>query len=267
MHKLPYNNQAGGAMKILKKLLGAALSVAALSAPIAEAGQIVWNFSNAGLYSGTGPATLNSDPYARATISWVDGSTSASIFMQVFSGVLVDPGAYVNDWFFNLDPSNQFSTVAYASGIAAKSLYWTQPNNYNADGGGYFDLQISFDTKNPGQLGQGLDSTYIVTTTSALFDADNPFAFDSVHPKGGTTVDPRLIESAIHVQGYGNSAWIKGSECAPNDTTCGPPVQDFCTEHPDDPACLPQVPEPATLAIIGAGLFSMAITRRRRGKF
>lgn len=253
-------------MKILKKMLGAALGVAALSAPIAQAGQVVFNFSNAGTYSGTAPgATGTNDVYATATISWADNTNTATIVMNVLSGVLTDPNTYVNDWFFNLDPTNQFLSLAYTSGVQAKDLFWSTPNGYNADGGGYFDARISFFTSDQ-ELGQGNTSTYTVTTLNALLDSANPFSYPSVHPKGGTTPDPRNIESAIHIQGYSSSAWIKSCEAGATD--CGTGEQSFCDLNPDAPECQPPgAPEPLTLAIFGTGLLGMAITRRRRGKW
>ncbi len=245
-------------MKILKKLLGAALGIAALAAPIAHAGTITFFFGNSGAYSGTVPSGTP-DVYASATLNWTDGSHTATVMMSVDG---LPTGAYVNDWYFNL-ANNNIVTGAVQSGgdTAATLLQFGQQNGYNADGGGYLDLRFSFSTSDH-QLGSGHSSEYTITTADVL--GANAFSDFSVHKNGklGWVVDARMIEAAVHVQGYGNSVWLKQCDSTTG-VDCGPPVIDFCTEHPTDPACV-DIPEPASLAILGTGLLGLAFVRRRK---
>ncbi len=105
-------------------------------------------------------------------------------------------------------------------------------NAFKANGtGGKFDFVFHF----PGELVHGHTSVY--TLTGAGITA-NSFNSVSVHaPNGGGYV------GAIHVQGYERTdVWVGGR--------VGDPTS--------------QVPEPATLALLGRGLFGITATRRLR---
>jgi hypothetical protein len=150
-------------------------------------------------------------------------------------------GAYVNDWYFNVNPA-PLSGITFVSGVQASgnpTPIENGSNAFKADGtGGDFDFAFHFSTSNPGQLGQTLNSTYTLSGPGITANSFNSF---SVNPGPG---GPYI--GAVHVQGYqenGGSVWIGSTQGGGGGA---------------------QIPEPATLALMGLGLFGIAATRRRR---
>lgn len=202
----------------------------------AQAALLQIDFTKAGAFSGTSP-TLPSDPnevFARAIFNDNNGTGSVTLTMTVLTNL--SSGAYVNDWYFNVG-SAPLTNISFTSGVAAQTIE-NGSNAFKADGtGGNFDFAFHFDTSNPGQLGQGFSSVYTLTDPGITANSFNSISISSpINAGNGGYI------SAIHVQGYGNSVWIAGEEG-------GRPPE--------------QVPEPATLALIGLGLFGIAAARRR----
>jgi len=193
------------------------------------------DFTKAGAFSGTSP-TLPSDPnavFARAIFDDHGSSGSVTLTMTVLNNL--SSGAYVNDWYFNVG-SAPLTSISFSSGVAASTVD-NGSNAFKADGtGGNFDFAFHFNTSNPGQLGQGFSSVYTLVDAGITANSFNSISISSPinAGNGGYT-------SAIHVQGYGNSVWIAGDSSVP-------------------PA---EIPEPASLALIGLGLLGMAASRRR----
>jgi hypothetical protein len=218
------------------KLAGALATLGFMSlVGSAHAALLEIDFTKAGAFSGTSP-TLPSDPnavFAKAVFDDHGGSGSVTLTMTVLNNL--STGAYVNDWYFNVD-SAPLSGINFSDGVAASSIQ-NGSNAFKADGtGGNFDFAFHFDTTNPGQLGQGFSSVYTLTDPGITANSFNSISISSpINAGNGGYL------SAIHVQGYGNSVWIAGNESV-------------------DPG---QIPEPATLALIGLGLFGIAATRRR----
>jgi hypothetical protein len=218
------------------KLAGALAALGLMSLiGSAHAALLEIDFTKAGAFSGTSP-TLPSDPnevFARAIFDDHGGTGSVTLTMTVLNNL--SAGAYVNDWYFNVG-SAPLSSISFSSGVAAETIE-NGSNAFKADGtGGNFDFAFHFDTSNPGQLGQGFSSVY--TLVDAGITANS---FDSISISSPINAGNGGYLSAIHVQGYGNSVWIAG-----------------------DPSVPPsQIPEPASLALIGLGLLGMAASRRR----
>lgn len=224
-------------MKIyfIKAKLATVLSALSLFTVVgnAQAALFQIDFSNSGAFSGTAPSTPSNpnDIYAKAIFDDGGGSGSVTLTMSVLNN-LSTAGAYVNDWYFNV-ANVPLTSIAFASGISTSDVD-NGTNAFKANGtGGKFDFAFHF----PGELVHGHTSVYTLTGAGITANSFNSVSVPA--PNGGGYV------GAIHVQGYDRTGvWVSG--------------------RVGDPTQVSQVPEPATLTLLGLGLFGIAATRRRR---
>ena len=192
------------------------------------------DFTTSGVFSGTAPGSPPpTTTFATAVFDDHGGSVSVTLTMNVLNNL--SAGAYVNDWYFNVSSAPLSSTPTFVSGVSASTVD-NGVDAFQADGDGKYDFAFHFPTAAPGELAQGNSSVYNLTGAGITASSFNSFSA----PAGGA--GPFI--SAVHIQGYGNSAWISGTSGGGGGGT--------------------QIPEPATLALIGFGLFGIAATRRRR---
>jgi hypothetical protein len=119
---------------------------------------------------------------------------------------------FVSEWFFNLDTALDptlltFTPIIPVTGAFTLPTIFAGTDAYKANGGGYYDLKLVFDTSggSPARFTSGDVLSYQLSYGAGIIDALS-FDFDDVDPLGITN------RSAAHVQGIGfdgeDSAWI-----------------------------------------------------------
>ncbi|MFZ5556520.1 MAG: PEP-CTERM sorting domain-containing protein [Pseudomonadota bacterium] len=236
----------------MKSRLGALIAgvFSALSVSVAQAAVLemdyVAEFSGAANPSG-------SAPWLRAKFE----DTGANTVQLTLTSLLSGSGEFVSGFYFNLSPVLSPLVINYLPGSSTgpnTTGVTSASNCCKADGDGFFDLLLSFDTSaGAGRFDNGDVSVFSLTVTGLSVATFNSLSENGPAGKTG-------FLSAAHVQG------IAPTQCNdPSESEV--PGQNVCTSgwvYAQVRRPPVEIPEPSALLLSGVALAGFAALRRRR---
>ncbi len=181
----------------------------------------------------SGDAPVSSPPWMRIDVTNISGGVHVDLVNLLTSG-------FAGEVFLNVNPALNPTLFTYnaLNSVAAASTISVGTNAFKADGDGYFDILFSFPTAaGPDRFTGGETASYSILYTG-LTDSD--FAFLSAPDGAGQG----LFFAAAHIQGggaEGGSSWVGAEEFSEG-----------------------QIPEPATLILLGSGMLGLWRVRKQR---
>ena len=179
----------------------------------ADAAVITFQASNE-FSGGTSPA--GAAPWVTATFQ----DTVPGVVTMTLTATNLTGSEFISNYYFNIDSSMNPSNLTFSAPVKTGSF--TSPSinlgtdSYKADGGGYFDINLSFATSSGAnsRFTAGDSVSYTISGVSGL--SASSFNFLS-SPSGGNGVHP----DASHVQGIGTDGSYSGWVSTPEPATMG----------------------------------------------
>lgn len=178
-------------------------------------------------------STANTGGNITVNIQNIAGGVRVSV-----SNNLLDPGAFLSSLYLNTSVAplaDAAGTCVICTATNGQTMTFNFGSNaFKADGDGFYDILVDFDTAAANRLTPGEAIVFDLTSTTIGFTSDSFLVFSA--PGGGN--GPFRI--AAHIQGLPNGE------------------SDFITEG--------QVPEPTSMLLLGSGLVTLAAGLRKRLK-
>lgn len=174
-----------------------------LACGVAQAAMVTLNIDQPFSYTGTAPTGS-----ITATFTDITGGVQLKIDNNLSAGESID------ELYFNINPSKDsilksliFTLVTNNSKIEAATVPTSSADKFSADGGGYYDINLSYSTSLKDFL-PGVSQTYTISG-AGITASDFTNFLSEPHGGNGTWL------AAAHVQGNGVSAWVGAADPVP----------------------------------------------------
>lgn len=226
--------------------------------------------------NGTTPYATDTMPWLSATFTDLGSKNGVNVVQLVMTNKLVNAstslptGEYVGHWLFNIDPAFTSFGVSYVSGYEA-AVNIAQTVGSRAIKGGVFDIDFAGGTAKADRFTGGMTSVYDFSaaglTAGAFAFTTNAGYYSAADIKGigkglSGSIGAKTAITSGTTTGVTTTATITTATLTATTTTTTPTptAVDAGMSTPTQA----DIPEPASVALLGMGAGAMFLANRRR---
>jgi hypothetical protein len=226
--------------------------------------------------NGTTPYATDKAPWLSAAFTDLGARNGVNVVQLVMTNNLVNAktslptGEYVGDWLFNIDPVFTTFGVSYVSGYQA-AVNIAQTVGSSAIKGGVFDIDFAGATANANRFTGGMTSVYEFSaaglTAGAFAFTTNAGYYSAADIKGIASGKSGSIGATTATLTGTMTAATATTVTTAGTTTTTEPAATTVNTAADIETSKPaqaDIPEPASVALLGMGMGAMFLANRRR---